>query len=115
RARPRPRRLAPPAAATARPGERADMIAATTTPQTAGSTASRFTVQVAAYRVRPQAAALRESLASARHDARVVGVDAHGPVYRVPVGEFPTREAARAVAARLSGERSSVAPIVTPR
>src|SRR5262249_13202862 len=77
--------LSPPAAATARPGERADMIAATTTPQTAGSTASRFTVQVAAYRVRPQAEALRESLASAGHDARVVEVDAHGPVYRVQV------------------------------
>jgi cell division protein FtsN len=76
---------------------------------------SRFTVQVAAYRVRPQAEALRESLASAGHDARVVEVDAHGPVYRVQVGEFPTREAARALAARLSGERSSVAPIVTPR
>lgn len=76
---------------------------------------SRFTVQVAAYRVRPQAEALRESLASAGHDARVVEVDAHGPVYRVQVGEFPTREAARALAVRLSGERSSVAPIVTPR
>jgi SPOR domain len=45
----------------------------------------------------------------------VVEADAHGPVYRVQVGEFPTREAARALAARLSGERSSVAPIVTPR
>ena len=111
--------LNPPAAVTpaapARPGEQADMIAAATPPRMAGSTASRFTVQVAAYRVRPQAEALRESLASAGHDARVVEIDAHGPVYRVQVGEFPTREAARALAARLSGERSSVAPIVTPR
>jgi cell division protein FtsN len=111
--------LSPPAAATPaptqRPGEQADMIAATTTPRTAPTTVSRFTVQVAAYRVRPQAEALRESLASAGHDARIVEVDAHGPVYRVQVGEFPTREAARALAVRLSGERSSVAPIVTPR
>lgn len=84
------------------------------TPRT-GTTVPRFTVQVAAYRGRPQAEALRESLASAGHDARVVEADARGLVYRVQVGEFPTREAARALAARLSGERSSVAPIVTTR
>jgi cell division protein FtsN len=78
-------------------------------------TSPRFTVQVASYRVRPQAEALRDSLASAGHDARIVEGDAHGPVYRVQVGEFSTREAARALAARLSGERASVAPIVTPR
>src|ERR671934_50 len=58
---------------------------------------------------------LRESLASAGHDARVVEGEASGPVYRVQVGEFATREAARAMAARLSGERSSVAPIITTR
>jgi DedD protein len=108
---------APPAAVTPaqRPGEQADMLAATTTPRTATTTAPRFTVQVASYRVRPQAEALRESLASAGHDARVVEGEAHGPVYRVQVGEFPTRDAARALAARLGGERSSVAPIVTTR
>jgi cell division protein FtsN len=89
------------------PTERAGLAAPATT--------SRFTVQVASYRVRPQAEALRESLASAGHDARVVEADAHGPVYRVQVGDFSTREAARAVATRLSGERLSVAPIVTPR
>jgi len=115
---PKPAKAVPPLATravTPKPGEQADMIAATTTPSTAAMAMSRFTVQVAAYRVRPQAEALRESLASAGHDARVVEADAHGPVYRVQVGEFPTREAARALAARLSGERSSVAPIVTPR
>ena len=107
----------PPAAVTPaqRPGEQADMLAATTTPRTATTTAPRFTVQVASYRVRPQAEALRESLASAGHDARVVEGEAHGPVYRVQVGEYPTRDAARAQAARLGGERSSVAPIVTTR
>src|SRR5213593_65864 len=110
----------PPAASAAvtaaqRPGEQSDMLAAPTTPRTAASAAPRFTVQVASYRMRPQAEALRESLASAGHDARVVEGDARGPVYRVQVGEFPTREAARAMAARLSGERSSVAPIVTTR
>ena len=116
-----PSLVTPPLAASAavtaaqRPGEQADMLAAPTTPRTAASTAPRFTVQVASYRIRPQAEALRESLASAGHDARVVEGDARGPVYRVQVGEFPTREAARAMAARLSGERSSVAPIVTTR
>jgi cell division protein FtsN len=104
-----------PPAALARPGEQADMLAATTTPRTAGTTAPRFTVQVASYRLRPHAEALRDALASAGHDARVVEGEAHGPVYRVQIGEFPTREAARAVATRLTGERSSVAPIVTTR
>ena len=120
---PKPAKPAPPlvttppvsAAVSQRPGEQADLIGATTTPRTAGTTAPRFTVQVASYRMRPQAEALRESLASAGHDARVVEGEAHGPVYRVQVGEFPTREAARALAARLTGERSTVAPIVTTR
>src|SRR5437773_1795379 len=80
----------------------------------AGAT-TRFTVQIASYRVRPPAEALRESLASAGHDARVVEADANGPVYRVQVGDLPTREAARALAVRLSGERSSVTPFVTTR
>jgi cell division protein FtsN len=120
---PKPARPAPPlvttppvsAAVSQRPGEQAELLGATTTPRTAGTTAPRFTVQVASYRVRPQAEALRDSLASAGHDARVVEADAHGPVYRVQVGEFPTREAARALAARLTGERSTVAPIITTR
>src|SRR5689334_5272888 len=97
-----------------RPGEQAELLS-TTTPRTAATVSPRFTVQVASYRVRPQAEALRASLASAGHDARIVEADAHGPVYRVQVGEVPTREAARALAAPLSGERTSVAPIVTPR
>jgi DedD protein len=120
---PKPAKPAPPlvttppvsAAVSQRPGEQADMFSATTTPRTAATTAPRFTVQVASYRMRPQAEALRESLATAGHDARVVEGEAHGPVYRVQVGEFPTREAARALAARLTGERSTVAPIVTTR
>ena len=103
------------AAVLQRPGEQADLLGATTTPRTAATTAPRFTVQVASYRMRLQAEALRDSLASAGHDARVVEAEAHGPVYRVQVGEFPTREAARALAARLTGERSTGAPIVTTR
>ena len=120
---------APAASAAPHPGEQADGLigrdgaptissrppadrAALAAPAT---TSPRFTVQVASYRVRPQAEALRDALASAGHDARIVEGDAAGPVYRVQVGEFPTREAARALAARLQGERSTVAPLVTPR
>lgn len=67
----------------------------------------RFTVQVAAYNVRPLAEALRTTLAAAGHDARVVERDQSGGVrYRVQVGNFSTREAAREAAARLAAERS---------
>lgn len=105
----------PPSAPMPRPGEQADALARTTTPRTASAAMPRFTVQVASYRGRVQAEALRDSLASAGHDARIVEGDAHGPVYRVQIGEFATREAARALAARLHGERAVVAPIVTAR
>jgi hypothetical protein len=137
---PRPPKTAPPPFATAptaapapHPGEQADVLGgrdgattistrppasrtepaapATTTPATGPG---RFTVQVGSYRVRPPAEALREALASAGHDARVVAADANGPVYRVQIGEFPSRAAARALATRLAGERS-VTPFVTTR
>jgi cell division protein FtsN len=125
---PKPAKAGKPLISAPRPGEQADALigrdGSTTTSGrppadrtglAAPAATSRFTVQVASYRVRPQAEAMRESLASAGHDARIVEADAHGPVYRVQVGDFSTREAARAVAVRLSGERLSVAPIVTPR
>ncbi len=77
--------------------------------------ASRFTVQVAAYNVRTPAEALREKLASAGHEARVVEASTPGGVrYRVQVGAFPTRQAAQDAAARLTAERS-LATFVTTR
>ncbi len=137
---PRPLKTAPPPLATApaaahapHPGEQADVLggrdgattistrpptsrtehaAPATTPPATGP--GRFTVQIGSYRVRPPAEALRQSLASAGHDARVVAADANGPVYRVQIGEFPSREAARALATRLAGERP-VTPFVTTR
>lgn len=76
---------------------------------------SRFTVQVAAYNVRSPAEALREKLASAGHEARVVEASTPGGVrYRVQVGAFPTRQAAQDAAARLTAERS-LATFVTTR
>jgi cell division protein FtsN len=72
-------------------------------------------VQIAAYRTRPQAEALRDKLATSGLDVRVVeGEAASGVMYRVQIGEYATREAARAAAARLAAERS-VAPFVTQR
>jgi len=76
---------------------------------------ARFTVQVAAYNARPQADALRATLAAAGHDARVVeATTASGMKYRVQVGAFATRPAAQDAAARLSAERS-LAGFVTTR
>lgn len=74
----------------------------------------RFTVQVGAYNVRTPAEALRTALATAGHDARVV--EAQTPAglrYRVHVGAFPSREAARETAAQLSVERSVKAFVTT--
>ena len=71
------------------------------------ATGAAFTVQVGAYIVRAPAEALRATLAAAGHEARVVEAETSGGVrYRVQVGAFPTREAARETAARLGRERS---------
>lgn len=69
--------------------------------------APRFTVQVAAYAARPPAEAMRITLAAAGHDARIVESDhGSGARYRVQVGAYATKEAAREAAARLAAERS---------
>ena len=68
------------------------------------TTASRFTIQVAAYRQRSPADALRATLAAGGHDARVVEHDAaNGVRFRVQIGDFASRDAAREAAARFSG------------
>ena len=65
-----------------------------------------FTVQVAAYRTRAHADALRQSLAASGHDAYVVEAEAAGGMtYRVRVGAYATREAARAAAQVIGSER----------
>jgi cell division protein FtsN len=66
-----------------------------------------FTVQVAAYKAREPADALRARLAAAGYEAFVVQVDTPGSArYRVRVGAFSTRESAQQVAERIVGERS---------
>jgi len=73
----------------------------------AAEAGTRFTVQVAAYNAKPPAEALRTTLAAAGHDARVVETEQSGRVrYRVQVGVFATRDAARDAAVRLAAERS---------
>jgi cell division protein FtsN len=75
---------------------------------------ARFTLQVAAYKARPPAETLRTSLAAAGHEARVVEAEpGKGVRYRVQVGTFPSREAAREAAARLAAERSLSAFVTT--
>jgi cell division protein FtsN len=83
-------------------------------PAPAAATGTPFTVQVGAYNARTPAEALRSTLVAAGHDARVVTVETPGGVrYRVQVGAFPTREAARETAARLGTERSLPAFVTT--
>lgn len=113
---PRPAKTARPPELKREMPERSE-AASTARPEPAstGEVAARFTVQVAAYNVRPLAEALRTTLAAAGHDARVVEADQGGGVrYRVQVGAFPTREAAREAAARLAAERS-LSTFVTTR
>lgn len=77
--------------------------------------ADGYTVQVGAYRARPPADALRATLVAAGHDADIVESDGPGGArYRVRVGAFATREAARAAAARLGVERT-LSTFVTTR
>lgn len=74
-----------------------------------------FTVQVGAYKAAGPAEALRGTLASAGWDTRVVAAEVtEGVRYRVQVGSYPTRDAARAAAARLGAERS-LPTLVTAR
>lgn len=79
-------------------------LAAPASPAPSAPVGGRYTVQVGAYKARKPADELRDSLAAAGHDARVVESDGAGGVrYRVQVGDFASREVARELAARLSG------------
>ena len=66
-----------------------------------------FTVQVAAYKAKEPADALRAKLAAAGYEAYVVQIDTPGSArYRVRVGSFAARDSAQQVADRIVGERS---------
>jgi DedD protein len=97
--------------ALAEPPFRDPVLSASAAPAAAG----RFTVQVGAFTVRAQAEALRARLAAGGHEAYVTEGETGGVTqYRVRVGSFATREAAREAAARLRTERR-LATYVTTR
>jgi len=99
---------APRAEKTDKPeaASQADAVAAAA-PAKPAAGQTTFTVQVAAYKAREPADALRAKLAAAGYEAFVVQVDAPGSArYRVRVGAFSTRESAQQVAERIVGERS---------
>lgn len=84
-------------------------------PTSLGVSGPRFTVQVGAFRGRAQAAAVRARLVESGQEADVTEVEAGGVTqYRVQVGTFATRAAARDAAARLGAERQ-LATYVTTR
>ena len=84
---------------------KADAVAAAPAKPAAGQTT--FTVQVAAYKAKDPADALRAKLVAAGYEAYVVQVDTPGSArYRVRVGSFTAREPAQQVADRIVGERS---------
>lgn len=66
----------------------------------------RYTVQVAAFNLRSQAETLRATLANAGLEAYVTENEAGGTSrYRVRIGDYATRDAARQAAQHLANER----------
>jgi cell division septation protein DedD len=79
-------------------------------------TPGAFTVQVGAYKAREPADALRARLVAAGHDAYVAEIDSAGSArYRVRIGSFATREAARLAADRIIAGERSLSAFVTAR
>lgn len=75
----------------------------------------RFTIQVAAFKTRPQAETMRRALVDGGYDAYVSDSESpSGARYRVRVGAYPTRDDAQQVAQRLAAERR-VTTFITAR
>jgi cell division protein FtsN len=103
---PRPVKPARPAEPRREP-EKAESPPAETPAGLPPAAGGSFTVQVGAYNARGPAEALRGTLTAAGLEARVVEAETSaGLRYRVQVGTFPSREAARDTATRLSAERA---------
>src|SRR5262249_51132368 len=80
------------------------------------STPGAFTGQVGAYKAREPADALRARLVAAGHDAYVAEIDSAGSArYRVRIGSFATREAARLAADKIVAGERSLSAFVTAR
>lgn len=93
----------------ARPAPNPGPAAAADPPRPAA--AGKFTIQVAAFRDRAAAERMLEQLAARGIDGYLEGTPAG--IFRVRVGQFESREAARALAARLESEQ--FATLVTSR
>jgi len=75
----------------------------------------RFTIQVAAFKTRPQAETMRRALVDGGYDAYVSESESpSGARYRVRVGTYPTRDDAQQAAQRLAAERR-VTTFITAR
>jgi cell division protein FtsN len=78
------------------------------------ASASRFTIQVGAYKTREQAEAVRSRLVGAGYDAYIADLEGPpGTRFRVRVGTFTTRDEARPIAERLAAERKSPTYVTT--
>ena len=115
---PTPRAVVKPEAKpkeTAKPRPAETVKPALAPPAASEGVEGRFTVQVGAFKARSQADALRARLAAGGQQAYVSEIEADGAMqYRVRVGSFTTREAAREAATRLASERQ-LATYVTTR
>jgi cell division protein FtsN len=86
-------------------------------PESSGPSTGGFTVQVGAFRSRDQADGLHRHLAGHGFPVQVVAVDGGDegrPRYRVRVGAYPTRDAARRMAQRLQAEQGLAAYVLAP-
>jgi cell division septation protein DedD len=84
-------------------------------PELAAPGAAAFTVQVAAYKAKEPAEALRARLSAAGLDVYVIQIDGTSRArFRVRVGSFATREAAQQLADRV-GREQSLSAFVTSR
>jgi cell division protein FtsN len=78
------------------------------------ASASRFTIQVGAYKTREQAEAVQSRLVGAGYDAYIADLEGPpGTRFRVRVGTFTTRDEARPIAERLAAERKSPTYVTT--
>ena len=122
-AAPAPASRAPARTASSSPEQLANRTLATPAPRAANpaparaadppkpAAAGKFTIQVAAFRDRAAAERMLEQLAGRGIEGYLEGTPAG--IFRVRVGQFESREAARALAARLESEQ--FATLVTSR
>lgn len=106
-----PEQLSNRTLAAPEPGTAANAAAARAADPPKPAAAGKFTIQVAAFRDRAAAERMLEQLGARGIEGYLEGTSAG--IFRVRVGQFESREAARALAARLESEQ--FATLVTSR